>query len=135
MQTLIRLNFYLSVLLSVAGGIAVLFKQTLAFPEMFLIHGPLARNLLVIVFYLVVIQLILWALRYRRSGYLEALFMGGLMLMAAVGIPFYSKVNGLPLSFILVSALTYCGISHLIYFIYAYLHFREREEGSSHEEV
>ncbi|BCX82479.1 hypothetical protein MIT9_P2065 [Methylomarinovum caldicuralii] len=135
MQNLIRFNFYLAVLVSVVGGIAVLFKPSLVFPQLLQSYGPLARNLLLIVFYLVVIQLIMWAFRYRHSGYLEALFMGCLMLMAAVGIPFYSEINGLPRSPVLVGALTYCGISHLIYFIYAYLYCRDPEADSNCKEV
>ncbi|MCX8049460.1 MAG: hypothetical protein N3A55_07350 [Methylohalobius sp.] len=125
MYRVIWINFYLAVLLSVIGGAIVLVKPDLIFPEIMQIYGPLARNLLIIVLYLLVFQLLLWAFCYRRSGYLEALIMGGALLIAALGIPFYSHVNGLPISLPLVLGMAYCGLSHLLYFAYAYLHFRD----------
>lgn len=128
MSRLIWANFYLSVLLSVIGGGVVLLRPDSVFPEVMQIYGPLARNLLIVVFYLVAIQLVLWAFCYRRSGYLEALIMGGVFLMSALGIPFYSWVNDLPVSLTLVWGMAYCGLSHILYFVYAYLYWRDKDE-------
>lgn len=128
MNRLIWINFYLAVLLSVVGGGVVLIRPQLVFPEVMQIYGPLARNLLIVVFYLVMIQLLLWTFRYRRSGYLEALLMGGVLLMSALGIPFYSRINDLPVSLPLVLGMAYCGLSHILYFVYAYLYWREKDE-------
>ncbi|GAB6068717.1 hypothetical protein JCM13664_20380 [Methylothermus subterraneus] len=128
MYGLIRANFYVAVLLSVVGGLLTLLKPDWVFPEIMQIYGPLTRNLLIIVFYLVVTQILLWAFRYRQSGYLEALLMGGMLLMSALGIPFYSQINGLPVNLALVLGLAYCGLSHVLYFAYAYLYWRDKEE-------
>lgn len=128
MAWVILVNFYLAVLLAVAGGLAVLIRPELVFPEIMQIYGPLTRNLLIIVFYLVAIEFLLWMFCFRRSGYLEALIMGGLLLMSALGIPFYSKVNGLSISVPLVGGMIYCGLSHVLYFVYAYLYWRDKSE-------
>ncbi|GAB4361983.1 MAG: hypothetical protein Kow0060_17960 [Methylohalobius crimeensis] len=131
MQAVIRINFYISVLISVVGGLFVLLKPGLVFPEMMQIYGPLGRNLLVIVFYLVAIQFLLWMFRYHHKDYLEALFMGALFLLAAAGIPFYSRINGIPLSVPLVIGLTYCGVSHLLYFGDTYMRTRKSSKGGN----
>ncbi|HEB78611.1 MAG TPA: hypothetical protein ENI90_08795 [Methylothermaceae bacterium] len=124
MNQAIALNFFLAVLISILGGIAVLMQPELVFPEWIHILGPTARNLLLVVFYLVAIQALLLVFRYRNQGYLEALFMGGLFLLAAVGMPWYSEINEIPLSIPLILGLVYCGVSHLLYFLYAYRHYR-----------
>lgn len=121
MQRAIRINFDFAVLFSVIGGMLILFKPDLIFPEIMQIYGPLIRNLRLIGFYLVASQSLLWAFRYRRNGYLEALFMGGLLLLVAVGIPFYSKVNELPVSYSFILGLAYCGLSQIMYFAAAYM--------------
>ncbi len=130
MRCLIQLNFYLSVLLSVVGGIVVLFKPTFIFTEMMQIYEPLSRNLLLIIFYLVAIQFLLWIFHYRGSCYLEALFVGVLFLMTAVGVPVYSRINGLPLSMELITALSYFGLSHVIYFIDTYMRLKKIQDDS-----
>lgn len=130
MRWLIQANFYFSVLLSVVGGIVVLFKPTFIFTEIMQIYGPLSRNLLLIIFYLVAIQFLLWIFRYRGSGYLEALFVGALFLMTAIGIPVYSRINGLPSSMELITALSYFGLSHVIYFIDTYMRLKKVRDDS-----
>ncbi len=120
MTRLIWLNFHFAVGLAIAGGTVILLRPTLVFPEIGYLYGPLVRNLLLVIFYLVILDALLWALRYRCQGYLEALFMGGVFLIAASGIPLYSRINGIPINLSFIAGLTYCGISHLLYFLLAY---------------
>jgi len=120
MNKLIAWNFHAAVLIALAGGVAVLIHPQLLFPEITQRHDPLARNLLLIVFYLVAIQAMALAFRHRHHGHVDALFMGGLLLIAALGVPLYSYRNEIPLRPPLVVGLAYCGISQLLYFFHVH---------------
>ncbi len=125
-QKAIQINFQLAVLVSIIGGIGVLLKPESILPEILQLYGPLTRNLLLVIGYLVVMQVLLWLIR-RRSGYFEALLMGAVFLLTALGIPFYSYVNGIPLNLPLLTVLGYLGLSHLTYFAWGYGRLRDQE--------
>jgi hypothetical protein len=123
-QKAIQINFQLAVLVSILGGVGVLLKPELIFSEVLQLYGPLTRNLLLVIGYLVVMQVLLFI--FRQGGYFEALVIGVVFLLTALGIPFYSYVNGIPLNLPLLTALAYCGLSHLAYFAWSYGRLRDQ---------
>ena len=117
MNLLVSINFHFSVWLTIIGGIW-LFND----PNWFLddpenLYGPIKNNLLIVMIYLVISQLACWFLRYtRKTGRLEALLIGLIVLLVAAGMKFYAHINALPLHDWLPFALAYIGVSHILYF-------------------
>jgi hypothetical protein len=72
--------------------------------------------LVVVTGYFAVAQLLLWIFRYRKNGYIEALIMGILLPLVAAGMAYYSSAHFIPVSDILLFAMVYVGVSHLLYF-------------------
>ncbi|WP_348758061.1 hypothetical protein [Candidatus Methylocalor cossyra] len=117
MRNPIAFNFQLAVWLSILGGIATLVAPDLIFPDD--IRDPLHNIFLIIIGYLVVGQLGLWACRYSRGSRSEALVMAYTFLATAVGAKFFAMRNDLPLADGFIVALLYLGGSHALYYFAA----------------
>ena len=118
MKKFIRINFHLSAWLSIIGGAVVLYEPSWTFPDPENILGPIRNNLVVVIGYLAVAQLLLWIFRYRKNGYVEALVMGILFPLVAGGMVYYSSAHFVPVSDILLFAMVYIGVSHFLYFFW-----------------
>lgn len=116
MQRAISLNFRFAVWISILGGILVLSNFSLVVPDAAAFYGPMRNNLFVVVGYLVISQIVLWYLRYRRGSRNEALLMGLVFLLTAGGVAFYALLNELPISSPFIPALVYLGLSHILFF-------------------
>jgi hypothetical protein len=114
--TLIRLNFHLSVWLSIAGGIILFNDPDLIVPDPENLFGPLRNNLLFAALILSVNQLILWFARYSRGSAPEALLMGLLFMLVGGGLEYYGTINGIPMNPLCSMIAFYIGGSHCLFF-------------------
>lgn len=125
METLTRLNFYLSVWLSIAGGILIFNRPDLIVYDPDGLTGPLRNNLLFAALILSINQLILWFARYSRGSAPEALLMGLLFMLVAGGLEYYGRVNGLPVNKWCSVAAFYVGLSHIAFFWFRSRHLSD----------
>jgi hypothetical protein len=114
---LISFNFHFSVWFSIIGGVWLLNFPDFIVPAVYEMYGPLSRNFMIVVGYLVFSQVGLWYLRYLKGSRLEALFMGCTFVLTATGAEFYGMVNSLPVNDRFALALTYVGLSHGLYYL------------------
>lgn len=98
MSKIFASNFYLSVWLSIAGGIVVLNVPDLVVQNPEGLFGPLRNNLLFAALILALNQLILRFARNSRGGTAEALLMGLVFLLAGGGLEYYGRVNSIPIN-------------------------------------
>jgi hypothetical protein len=115
-DTVVRLNFYLSVWLSIIGGIFLFNFPNFIVADPEGLFGPLRNNLLFAALILSINQLILWFARYSRGSSAEALLMGLLFLLVGSGLEFYGKINGIPVNGVCSAAAFYVGVSHGLFF-------------------
>lgn len=116
MNQLLKLNFQLSVWLSIAAGILAFNRPDVIVEDPGGLHGPLGNNLLFASLLLSINQLILWFARYSRGSHAEALLMGLLFLLIGGGLEYYGRVNGIPVNHWASVFAFYVGASHLAYF-------------------
>jgi len=127
MENLVRFNFYLSVWLSIAGGIVVFNRPELIVADAEDLFGPLRNNLLFAALILSINQLILWFARYSRDSAKEALLMGLLFMLVSGGLQYYGRVNGIPVNEWCSIVAFYVGLSHVLFF---WSHAREASHRS-----
>ncbi len=118
-KNIVTWHFHLAVWLSVMCGIAAFNQPELVIPDEEGLYGPLRNNLLFAVGYLMLGQIGLWALRYQKGGYFEALVMGYTFMATAFGAKIYAEVNGLPVSESFIMALYYFAFAHGLYYFLA----------------
>ena len=116
MKDLVRLNFYLSVWLSIVGGIFLFNYPDFIVADPEGLFGPLRNNLLFSALILSINQLILWFARYSRGSSAEALLMGLLFLLVGSGLEFYGRINGIPVNRVCSLIAFYIGGSHCLFF-------------------
>ena len=116
LQKMLRLNFHLSVWLSIAGGIFAFNNPDILVDDPEGMFGPLRNNLLVAALILALNQTILWFARYSRGSTPEALLMGLLFLLVGGGLEYYGRINGIPVNHICSAFTFYVGASHLAYY-------------------
>lgn len=116
MNSIIKLNFYLAVWLSIAGGIFAFNDPSIIVDDPEGLFGPLRNNLLFAALILALNQLILWFARYSRGSSAEALLMGLLFLLVGGGLQYYGRVNGIPINPMCSLFAFYVGASHIAYF-------------------
>lgn len=116
MAKLVRLNFHLSVWLSVVGGILIFNRPELIIDEPDDWFGPLHHNLLFAALILAINQVLLWFTRYSRGSTKEALLMGLLFLLVGGGLQYYGRLNGIPVNDWCSIGAFYVGLSHILFF-------------------
>lgn len=116
LQQFLKINFHLSVWLSIAGGILAFNDPNLLVDDPEGMFGPLRNNLMVASLILALNQTILWFARYSRGSTPEALLMGLLFLLVGGGLQYYGRVNGIPINFFCSAFAFYVGASHLAYY-------------------
>lgn len=110
----VRLNFQLSVWLSVLGGLWILFNPEWVFSKAVMqYYGHVNLSFMALLFCLVAVQVWLWWFHYAKPDYRPAAFMGGLWLAAALGGWLFSAATHLPLRPFLLIGLVYLGLAHL----------------------
>lgn len=110
-------HFHLAVGLSIGLGILVFNEPDLILVDEEGLYGPLRNNLLFAVAYLLLGEIGLWATRYQKGGYFEALIMAYTFLATALGSKIYAEVNGLPLSGRFMMVLLYFALAHVLYYL------------------
>lgn len=116
MPIILKLNFHLSVWLSIAGGILAFNYPDIIVQDPEGLFGPLRNNLLFAALILSLNQLILWFARYSRGSSAEALLVGLLFLLVGGGLEYYGRVNGIPVNHWCSMFTFYVGASHVAYF-------------------
>jgi hypothetical protein len=116
LQQILRLNFHLSVWLSIAAGIYAFNSPDTLIEDPEGMFGPLRNNLLIAALILALNQTILWFSRYSRGSTAEALLMGLLFLLVGGGLEYYGRVNGIPVNHACSAFAFYVGASHLAYY-------------------
>ncbi|WP_139558127.1 hypothetical protein [Methylotetracoccus oryzae] len=116
MDNFARFNFYLSVWLSIAGGILIFNRPEFIVPDAEDLFGPIRNNLLFAALILAINQVILWFTRYTRNESREALLMGLLFMLVSGGLQYYGRVNGIPVNHWCSIAAFYVGMSHVLFF-------------------
>lgn len=115
-------QFHLAVGSSIGLGVFAFFEPQLILVDDEGMYGPLRNNLLFAVGYLLIGQIGLWATRYQRGGYFEALIMGYTFFATAMGAKVYADVNGLPVSSGFIMTLIGFAIAHGVYYFFARPH-------------
>ncbi len=118
-KKLVTYHFYFAVWFSILCGIAAFNDPDLVIVDEEGMFGPLRNNLLFAVGYILIGQIGLWALRYQKGGYLEALVMAYTFMATGFGARIYAEVNGLPVSNTFVMALFYFAFAHALYYFVA----------------
>ena len=118
-KKLITIHFHLAVFVSIGFGIAAFNQPDWVLADEEGLFGPLRTNLFFAVAYLLLGQIGLWATRYQKGGYFEALLMGYTFMATAFGAKIYADVNGMPVSPVFVMSLYYFAFAHFLYYFLA----------------
>lgn len=104
--------------LQVACGILLINRSDLLFSNSVNLYGPLRNNLLFVIVYVTLGELMMLLARYKRNGPGDVLLMGIILALTVVGMEFYSSVNAIGLNGMVVILGLMFAICHFGYGIF-----------------
>ena len=97
-EKLVRYAFYAILGLQIAGGLLLISHPDLIFASAYVSYGPLRNNLIFVVGYITIAELLLMISRYVSNGFREIIMMGAILVITTAGVQFYASINDIALN-------------------------------------
>ncbi len=103
-------------------------RSELLFTNEFRVVGPLQNNLLLVIAYITIGELLLLMSRWFHDEPHEILLMGALLILTCIGLNFYANVNEIRLNNVVFIAGILIGFVHLAYGLFKMKHHKQDSE-------
>lgn len=131
---LLKVNFYLSVIVLIAGGFLSVSESYSIFEYNEDIYGALGNNLRMVMVYLAMTEIVILIYCNLRENFQVMVPVGFFLILMIVSIEFYSKINSIEMDKSFPLFFLYTGLSHILFGVMAGIEknsANERHEKSS----
>jgi hypothetical protein len=111
----IEINFYISALLLIAGGVLCIFGNSSLFTFNEDLYGALDNNIRINLFFLAVSEAFLVVFCLYRKNFRMMMAVGFFLLTIIPSLSFYQQVNGMEIDPTFNSFFLYVGLSHILF--------------------
>ncbi|NOT12573.1 MAG: hypothetical protein HOP23_12185 [Methylococcaceae bacterium] len=110
-----EINFYISVILLVLGGILSVFGSHSFFQFNEDLYGALDNNLRMVMVYLAFTECMIVAYCWIRNKFQIMIIVGSFLIMMIGSLGFYGEINAVEIDPTFTSFFLYIGLSHIFY--------------------
>ncbi|HBA64810.1 MAG TPA: hypothetical protein DCZ48_01265 [Methylococcaceae bacterium] len=127
-------NYYVSLAVSVAAA-TLSFTNDQAFFELNTeLYGPLSNNIKIMMIYIVLAELSMFAYCMMKQSYKELTAAGLFLILLSGALEFYGRVNQIPIDHTYRLFFLYAGLSHIAYGLLSFLPVKQEHDGQHVEE-
>jgi len=121
LKWLVEINFYLSVVVLIAGSVLSVSENSSIFEFNVDLYGPLANNLRMMLIYLAFTEVFLFAGCFLLGKTQFFMLLGFSLVLMTGSLEVYSVINDIEVDPDLSIFFTYTGLSHIAYGLLAYI--------------
>lgn len=114
-QIVLQVNFNASVMLILLASILSLTGSEFFFENTSDLYGPLANNLRLVLIYLCLVQIAVYAFHQISNNFTAITALGAFLLLLTISLEYYGSVNQLKIDENYQRLFLYAGMSHLLY--------------------
>jgi len=116
---LLEVNFYIAVIVLIAGGILSVSGSYSIFEFNVDLYGALDNNLRMIMVYLAITESVILGYCFLRKNFQVMIPMGFFLILMIASMEFYSEINSIEIDENFPLFFLYTGISHILYGVMA----------------